>query len=453
MTLYHPLIIFDRNANDVPCLVRVADLMYGRDLPTSSKRPADFLNRWAGAGLSCFNTNSSGQAISIPTATYTLTLPLLKHVGGWDGGPEAIGEDMHMMLKCYFSTHGQLSIRCIPSPASQCNISSGKGGLRGYVHDLRARYTQALRHMWGSLDTGYTLRRWLSLRSSAAHLINIPSPAPVRQKMPTAGSPRARKLSHTDLELKLTQLDAVTSGISSCSTKVSLFTRRNLTLLLRIFEAHFLPAHLTIVILFSSVYAGTSCPDTSTTTTTTYVSNSYLSSTNTSLKQTYPTAITATIITQPSFSQTYLNLTLLLTSYLRLISYLAMILYFTLIYTNLHRVCLQIRHDFLAQSHLINNPTTPSISISRSYALAPRSSRNITTWIDYLIFPIAGMLYGAVPLVHASFAHFLGTSLVYQVSGKGPARGKTGSEAMVTGMEEPWQQEREKYNHNDAVSV
>ena len=28
MALYHPLIIFDRNANDVPCLVRVADLMY-----------------------------------------------------------------------------------------------------------------------------------------------------------------------------------------------------------------------------------------------------------------------------------------------------------------------------------------------------------------------------------------------------------------------------------------
>ena len=349
------------------------------------------------------------------------------------------------MLKCYFSTYGQLSIRCIPSPASQCNISSGRAGVRGYIHDLRARYTQALRHMWGCLDTGYTLRRWLLIRSSAAQLINIPSPAPTRQKMPSSGSPRARKLSHTELELKLTQLDVITPNPSGSTAKIRLLTRRNLTLLLRIFEAHFLPAHLTIVILFSGLYASTSCPDSSTTTTTYTYSISSPSTNSTRRLQTHST--THTII-NPSFIETYLNLTLLITAHLRLISYLAMLLYFALIYTRLHRICLQIRHDFLARSNLLH----PSTTRCHSYALAPRPTWKAMTWIDYLIFPVAGMLYGAIPLIHAAFAHFVGTSLVYQVSGKGPSRGADdlGEARIRSGggivMDEVGKMEREKYD-------
>lgn len=78
-------IVLDRNAHLVPLLVRVADLM------------------WCGAGLSCFQKNPGRSGIAIPIAVYTVTLPLVHLAQGWDTGPGAIGEDMHMMLKCYFA--------------------------------------------------------------------------------------------------------------------------------------------------------------------------------------------------------------------------------------------------------------------------------------------------------------------------------------------------------------
>ncbi|RMZ86575.1 hypothetical protein DV736_g6198, partial [Chaetothyriales sp. CBS 134916] len=143
--LYVPPIIFDRNAHHVPRLVRVADLM------------------WCGAGLSCFQTNSHGSGVIIPTSVYTLSLPLVRLADGWDAGPTAIGEDMHMMLKCYFATKGEIHIESIASPASLCNVSVSRTGLRGWFENHCARYTQGLRHMWGALDSGYAIGLWLDM--------------------------------------------------------------------------------------------------------------------------------------------------------------------------------------------------------------------------------------------------------------------------------------------------
>ena len=42
----------------------------------------------------------------------------------------------------------------------------------------------------------------------------------------------------------------------------------------------------------------------------------------------------------------------------------------------------------------------------------------LQTWIDYAVFPVAGMLFGAIPLIQAAFAHFRGVDLVYRVSEK-----------------------------------
>jgi len=137
-TIYVPPIIFDRNSNSVPRLVRVADLL------------------WCGAGLSGL---SHGAAIRPPTSVYSLPLALVEHVGGWDTGPEAIGEDLHMYLKCFFAVAGNLTARTVPSAASQSNVHSDKEGFRGWLDIHRSRYRQAIRHMWGSLDTGYAVRR------------------------------------------------------------------------------------------------------------------------------------------------------------------------------------------------------------------------------------------------------------------------------------------------------
>ncbi len=136
-TMYVPPIIFDRNAHQVPRLVRVADLL------------------WAGAGLSGHYQSSS---ICPPTSVYSLALSLVDRAGGWDAGEDAIGEDLHMYIKCFFALNGNLTTRSVFSPASHSNVHSDGTGIRGFYEDIMARYKQALRHMWGALDSGFVLR-------------------------------------------------------------------------------------------------------------------------------------------------------------------------------------------------------------------------------------------------------------------------------------------------------
>lgn len=142
-TLYSAPIIFDRNAHNVPAIVRVADIL------------------WCAAGLSGLY---SGSTIAPPTSVYSLSLELIDRVGGWDCDSEAIGEDLHMYLKCFFALNGNLTSRTVLSPVSQSNVTGGgKEGMVGIYMDMNARYKQALRHMWGALDTGYALRQLVHL--------------------------------------------------------------------------------------------------------------------------------------------------------------------------------------------------------------------------------------------------------------------------------------------------
>jgi hypothetical protein len=143
-----PPICFDRNAHDVPVSVRVTDIM------------------WALAGLSSIYPGSGAK---IPTSAYSLSMSLAANVGFHDAGPQAIGEDMHMYIKCLFSTGGNLITETIYSPASQLDVVAGeRGGIKGFWNDHVARYKQAIRHMWGSLDTGYGITRLIN-RDFQAH--------------------------------------------------------------------------------------------------------------------------------------------------------------------------------------------------------------------------------------------------------------------------------------------
>lgn len=137
-TIYVPPLVFDRNLHHVPLPVRTADLM------------------WAGAGISSLY---EGSDVCIPTSVYSLPMCLVEHVGGWDTDPGAIGEDMHMYLKCFFALSGNVNVQIVYAAASQCNVSSDAKGMSGYYAGLEARYKQALRHMWGSLDTGFAVRQ------------------------------------------------------------------------------------------------------------------------------------------------------------------------------------------------------------------------------------------------------------------------------------------------------
>lgn len=149
-TLYSAPIIFDRNAHLVPPLVRIADVL------------------WCAAGLSGLYSNSS---IRPPTSVYSVPLELADRVGGWDADPEAIGEDLHMYLKCFFALNGNLTTRTVLAPVSQSNVSGSGKGLQGQINGYRARYKQAMRHMWGALDSGFAIRRvvdlWRDRKSTA----------------------------------------------------------------------------------------------------------------------------------------------------------------------------------------------------------------------------------------------------------------------------------------------
>lgn len=150
-TIYVPPLVFDRNLHHVPLPVRTADLM------------------WAGAGISSLYPSSN---VVIPTSVYSLPMTLVERVGGWDTDPGAIGEDMHMYLKCFFALDGNLDVQIVYASASQCDVSSDVKGWSGYFDGLDARYKQALRHMWGSLDTGYTIRQTAEMirrRGQASH--------------------------------------------------------------------------------------------------------------------------------------------------------------------------------------------------------------------------------------------------------------------------------------------
>ncbi len=101
-TLYAVPIIFDRNAHSVPAIVRVADIMWGAASVSGLYR---------------------GSTIAPPTSVYSLPLTLVDRVGGWDCDSEAIGEDLHMYLKCFFALNGNLTVRTIMSPVSSTNVT------------------------------------------------------------------------------------------------------------------------------------------------------------------------------------------------------------------------------------------------------------------------------------------------------------------------------------------
>ncbi|KAJ3193266.1 hypothetical protein HK101_005129 [Irineochytrium annulatum] len=133
LCMFAPCTVFDRNAKDVPTIVRLTDTM------------------WSIGVMSNLYPSS---LVAFPCSAYSISMELAASVGFWDVGPEALGEDMHMYLKCFFATEGRVRMRPIYSPASCCNIEG-----EGFFGGMRARYSQAKRHLWGCLDTGFALRR------------------------------------------------------------------------------------------------------------------------------------------------------------------------------------------------------------------------------------------------------------------------------------------------------
>lgn len=92
--------------------------------------------------------------ITFPLSNYTLSYNLIRSIGFWDTTPDAIGEDFHTTLKCFWKT--KMNIKAVPIyvPFNQVNISTGNG----YCADVKARFWQAERHAKGVADVAYCFK-------------------------------------------------------------------------------------------------------------------------------------------------------------------------------------------------------------------------------------------------------------------------------------------------------
>ncbi|KAJ2992630.1 hypothetical protein HDV02_002964 [Globomyces sp. JEL0801] len=133
LSMYCPTTLFDRNADQIPFLVRAADISWS---------------------IAVMSNLYDGCAAKFPCSAYSIPMTLAASVGFWDTNAQGMAEDFHMALKCFYSSNGHFKITGIYSPASQCNIQGDS-----YFGTIQDRFTQAKRHMWASLDVGYALRR------------------------------------------------------------------------------------------------------------------------------------------------------------------------------------------------------------------------------------------------------------------------------------------------------
>lgn len=337
--MYVPPIVFDRNLHHVPLPVRTADLM------------------WAGAGLSSLY---NGSTVCIPTSVYSLPMALVEQVGGWDTGPDAIGEDLHMYLKCFFATSGNLHVQIVYAAASQCNVSSDVRGITGYIDGLGARYKQALRHMWGSLDTGYAFRQAVSMVSrrwaSQNRCTDLPLSAP--------NANWTAFYTSNDLHLSL----APKSQIFTPAPTQPINFWNTLTVFVRLFEAHFLPIHLVVILTTSGIFT----------------------------------------MFQPAFLiPDVLRLALDICGWCRLAGWLLMLCFFWR-YNVYHRLCASLRQEEMQRAGLLED------MIERD-GFTMQAFRPLGI-LQMGLFPIGGVIFGAIPAVQAVLSHVLTNKLTYVVS-------------------------------------
>lgn len=341
-TLYSVPIIFDRNAHEVPVIVRVADIL------------------WGAAGLSGLYNGSS---IAPPTSVYSVPMQLADRVGGWDCGAEAIGEDLHMYIKCFFALNGNLTNRTIVAPVSQSNITVGDAkGIRGFYVGMQARYKQALRHMWGALDSGYAMRKFVELWQDRKHTSR--AFRPMHTSLGDA----------TDAYVPDNQLDEndpnrpTENGIFSDVTKDTLPSPdwiRIYYMMHRLFEAHFLPVQMIILVIASTLYVW---------------------------------------VAEGNGDPHNLGWIFDLSNVLRTVGFMN-VGFLMFMYERYHGACVNAREQEMQEAGM-----APGMNFSH------RQVRK--NYIDYLFIPIVAPLYGSIPAIHAQLAQLWTLDLVYTVSTK-----------------------------------
>ncbi|KAJ4130899.1 hypothetical protein NW768_006438 [Fusarium equiseti] len=337
-TIYSAPMIFDRNAHSVPAVVRVADIL------------------WGAAGMSGLYPGSS---IAPPTSVYSLPLDLVDRVGGWDCGSEAIGEDLHMYIKCFFALNGNLTSRVIYSPISQSNVTGGGGLLK----DAHARYKQALRHMWGALDTGFALCKLVQLWKDRKQTHRAYQP--LHYTLSAANDvaiPEAVFIDEQSGQLH------VENGIFSGFHKDTVehpHWERIFYMMHRLFEAHFLPVHMAILVLSSALYVK---------------------------------------LTENNDDPRNLTWIFDWCNIIRIYGFFQIGIYVSL-YESYHQVGVATREREMVKAGLADGMDFSRRSLKKN-------------WSDYLVIPVVAPLYGTIPSAQALICQLWGQDLVYTVSKK-----------------------------------
>ena len=280
-----------------------------------------------------------------------------------------------MFIKCFFALNGHLTCRTILAPVSSSNVTANKGhGIRGIIADIKARYSQALRHMWGALDTGFAIRKVKEVWQEKNHT--------VRAFRPLHQSHGSNAESYFPDAAQLDQINsdvAMESGIFSDVTHDTLedpHWEHIFYLCHRLFEAHFLTLHMTVLVVATTLYLW--------------------------------------VVSGKQGADTY-GWIWTVSNILRATGFILSGFYMCL-YERLHRIVVTNREREMTQAGLNQN-------MHFSY----RSFRkNI---VDYLMVPIVAPLYGAAPLMHAEIAQLWTADLVYTVSQKVTTRVRARSSA------------------------
>lgn len=191
-------------------------------------------------------------------------MELAERVGGWDTGPGAIGDYMHMYLKCFFALSGRLDVKIVSAAASQCNVSSDVEGLSGYIDGLHARYKQALRHMWGAMDSGYAIRETVAMisrhrKAKQGAIKRWPSMSEftlyIKDVILTSMSTACKWSLVTFENGTAVHQSYLSKSVDAESTALKPINILNVLVLFhRLFEAHFLPIHLGLILTTTTVY-------------------------------------------------------------------------------------------------------------------------------------------------------------------------------------------------------
>jgi hypothetical protein len=92
--------------------------------------------------------------IPMPISSYSLSLKLMDASGYWDG--DVIADEWHMFIKAYFARDGAVKLDRIFLPFSATAVTGDT-----LWQAIRNRYSQTLRHAWGSKEVGFIVAKML----------------------------------------------------------------------------------------------------------------------------------------------------------------------------------------------------------------------------------------------------------------------------------------------------